>query len=177
MKRPILIVTALLTFCLFVKTSFAQTAPATPAATVVAAAQASDRVSVAAFLIKVANLQDALSAAGPFTIFAPTNDAFSKLSTSKLDSLVADPAKLATLLKAHVVVGKFGKEEIQKGLAASKERKMSFKTIDGGNLTLSYANGKISLTDDKGNTSNVLIFNLQATNGVVNGLDDVLTGK
>lgn len=174
MKRSILIAAVTLAVTLSTTAAFAQTAPAT---NVVAAAQGSDRASVTAFLIKVANLQDTLAAAGPFTIFAPTNDGFTKLSTAKLDSLVADPAKLATLLKAHVVVGKFGKEEIQKGLAASKERKMSFKTIDGGSLTLSYANGKISLTDDKGNTSNVLIFNLQAANGVVNGLDDVLTGK
>lgn len=171
MKKPVLIITALLTFCLFVKTSFGQTT--TPPATVVDAAQSSERGGVAAFLIKVANLQDALGAAGPFTVFAPTNDAFAKLSTAKLDSLVSDPAKLATLLKAHTVVGKFAKDDIVKALNASKDRKVEFKTLDGGTLTLSYT-GKLILTDDKGNKADVLLYNLQAGNGVVHGLSDVL---
>lgn len=173
MKKPILIFTALLASCLFINTSFAQTAPA---ADVTAALQSSENGAVAAFLIKAANLNQTLSAAGPFTVFAPTNDAFSKLSTTKIDSLLADPAKLATAIKGYVVVGKYAKDDLVKALNASKDRKVALKTVDGGNLTLSYA-GKLVLTDDKGNSANVLLYNLQSGNGVVHGLSDVLTGK
>jgi uncharacterized surface protein with fasciclin (FAS1) repeats len=177
MKKPILIASALLTFCLSANSLFAQTAPAAaPTGDVVTTLQSSENGSVAAFLVKVANLNQALAAAGPYTIFAPTNDAFTKLPSSKLDSLVADPAKLATVLKAHIVVGKYTKADIVKALNASADRKVVFKTIDGGNLTLTYS-GKLILTDDKGNTGNVLLYNLEATNGVVEGVSDVLVGK
>ena len=179
MKKTALIVTAFFALCLFVNTTFAQTAPAAPAAPtgdVGVTLAGSDNTSVAAFLVKVANLNQALAASGPYTVFAPTNDAFTKLTTAKLDSLLADPTKLATLLKAHTVVGKFEKADIVKALNASKDRTVAFKTIDGGTLTLSYS-GKLILTDDKGNKANVLLYNLPATNGVVHGLGDVLLGK
>ena len=80
---------------------------------------------------------------------------------------------MATLLKAHTAVGKFAKDDIVKALNASKDRKVEFKTLDGGTLTLSYT-GKLILTDDKGNKADVLLYNLQAGNGVVHGLSDVL---
>ena len=176
MKKPILIAAALLAFSLFSNGVFAQTAPAAPAGDVVATLQTSDNGTVAAFLIKVANLNQTLGA-GPFTIFAPTNDAFTKLSSGKLDSLVSDPAKLATVLKGHVVVGKYTKGDIVKALNASKDRKTTFKTVDGGTLTLAYIGGKLQLSDEKGNTANMLLYDLQATNGVVDGLSDVLVGK
>jgi uncharacterized surface protein with fasciclin (FAS1) repeats len=177
MKKPFLILTALLSFCLFVNTSFAQTAPAAGSGDVSVTMAGSDNTSVAAFLVKVANLNQSLAASGPFTVFAPTNDALTKLSSAKLDSLTADPTKLATLLKAHTVVGKFAKDDIVKALNASKDRKVAFKTIDGGDLTLTYTGGKLVLTDSKGNSANVLLYNLKATNGVVHGLSDVLIDK
>lgn len=174
MKKPVLIVAALLAVSLFSKNTFAQTAPS---GDVVATLQTSENGSVAAFLIKVANLNQTLAGTGPYTILAPTNDAFTKLPSTKLDSLVSDPAKLATILKAHIVVGKFTKDDIIKALNASKDRKTTFKTIDGGTLTLSYTNGKLDLTDEHGSTTTMLLYNLQATNGVVDGLNDVLLGK
>ena len=182
MKKTALIATAFFTFLLFANSSFAQTAPAAPAAAAAPTGDVgvtlpgSDNTSVAAFLVKVASLNQALAAAGPYTVFAPTNEALTKLSSAKLDSLLADPTKLATLLKAHTVVGKFEKADIVKALNASKDRTVVFKTIDGGNLTLSYS-GKLILTDDKGNKANVLLYNVPATNGVVHGLGDVLISK
>jgi len=182
MKKTALIATAFFTFLLFANSSFAQTAPAAPAAAAAPTGDVgvtlagSDNTSVAAFLVKVASLNQALAAAGPYTVFAPTNEALTKLSSTKLDSLLADPTKLATLLKAHTVVGKFEKADIVKALNASKDRTVVFKTIDGGNLTLSYS-GKLILTDDKGNKANVLLYNVPATNGVVHGLGDVLISK
>jgi uncharacterized surface protein with fasciclin (FAS1) repeats len=174
MKKRVLLAAALLSFSVFSSKVFAQAPAAAPAGDVVITLQGSDNGAVAAFLIKAANLTTTLQGAGPYTIFAPTNDAFNKLSTTKLDSLVSDPAKLATVLKAHVVVGKFTKSDIVKALNASKDRTTTFKTVDGGTLTLAYIAGKLVLKDEHGNTANMLLYDLQATNGVVDGLSDVL---
>lgn len=174
MKRSIVITAVLLFIALLSNKSFAQTTPAAATGDVVATLQGSDNGSVAGFLVSAANLGQTLGAAGPYTIFAPTNAALNKLPATKLDSLISDPTKLATVLKMHVVVGKFAKDDIVKALNASKDRKVTFKTVDGGNLTLSYTNSKLVLTDDKGDTANVLLYNLPATNGVVQGLDGVL---
>ncbi|MEO6849972.1 MAG: fasciclin domain-containing protein [Mucilaginibacter sp.] len=174
MKKPVLLAALLLAFSIFSNSVSAQTAPAAPTGDVVTTMQGSDNGSVAAFLIKAANLTTTLQGAGPYTIFAPTNDAFNKLSTTKLDSLLSDPTKLATVLKAHVIVGKFTKSDIVKALNASKDRTTTFKTVDGGTLMLAYTAGKLVLKDEHGNTSNLLLYDLQATNGVVDGLSDVL---
>ena len=174
MKKTVLLAAVLLSLCVFSKGVFAQTSTPAPAGDVVATLQGSDNGAVAAFLIKTANLTTTLQGAGPYTIFAPTNDAFNKLPTSKLDSLVSDPTKLATVLKEHVVVGKFTKSDIVKALNASKDRTTTFKTVDGGTLTLAYIAGKLVLKDEHGNSSNMLLYDLHATNGVVDGLSDVL---
>lgn len=182
MKRPILVVAALLTISLFTNRVFAQTAPApAPAAQgggdVVASLTSSDNYTALSIAIRAANLNTTLEGAGPFTIFAPTNEAIGKLSSGKLDSLFKDPTKLATVLKFHVVSGKYMKADIIKALGASKDRKTVLKTLDGENLTLSVANGKLQLADDHGNTALVTAFDLGATNGVIHGLSGVLVAK
>ena len=181
MKRSVLAITLLLTVTLLSNKLFAQAPAAAPAASptmdIVGTLGSADNgnVNVAAFLVKAANIGSALQAAGPFTVFAPTNEAFTKLPSGKLDSLLSDPAKLATVLKMHVVVGKFSKADIVKALNASADRKATFKTIDGGTLTLSFTiEKKLVLTDEHGNSADLLLYNIQATNGVIQGLDGVL---
>jgi uncharacterized surface protein with fasciclin (FAS1) repeats len=180
MKRSILVIAVLLTIGLFSNKASAQTAPAAaPAATgdVVASLTSSDNYTALSIAIRAANLSGTLEGAGPFTIFAPTNEAIGKLPSGKLDSLFKDPAKLATVLKFHVVSGKYMKADIIKALGASKDRKTVLKTLDGENLTLSVANGKLQLADDHGNTALVTAFDLPASNGVIHGLSGVLIGK
>jgi uncharacterized surface protein with fasciclin (FAS1) repeats len=182
MKKPILIVAALLAISFFSnKVSAQTTAPATTttAATgdVIATMAASDNYNVAGILVRVAGLGANLSDAGPYTVFAPTNAAFGKLSAGKADSLAKDPAKLATVMKYHVISGKYTKADIIKALSAAKDRKVVLKTLDGQTVTLSVAGGKLQLADDKGNTALVTAFDLPATNGVVHGLDAVLDTK
>lgn len=184
MKKAFLIVTALFAFSLFSNASFAQTtapaAPAAPAASgsgdVVAALATSDHLNATAILVRVADLSKTLADAGPYTVFAPTNDAIAALPASKVDSLVKDPAKLAALLKLHVISGKMTKADIIKALTTGKG-KASLKTIDGQSLTLSVNNGRLQLADDKGNTAQVTVFDLPATNGVVHGINGVLGSK
>ncbi|MBS1524614.1 MAG: fasciclin domain-containing protein [Bacteroidetes bacterium] len=178
MKKPILIVAALLAISLFSnKVSAQAAAPAAGSGDVVATMATSDNYNVAGMLARVAGLSGTLDAAGPYTVFAPTNEAFGKLSATKADSLAKDPAKLATVLKYHVVSGKYTKADIIKALSASKDRKVELKTLDGQNVTLSVVGGKLQLADDHGNTALVTAFDLPASNGVVHGLDAVLDTK
>jgi uncharacterized surface protein with fasciclin (FAS1) repeats len=181
MKKPVLIITALLAFSLFSTTLFAQ-APVPAAAPqasgdVVASLTSSDNYTALSIAIRAAGLSTTLEGAGPFTIFAPTNEAFGKLSSTKLDSLVKDNAKLATALKFHVVSGKYTKADLIKALGASKDRKTTLKTLDGETLTLSVVGGKLQLADDHGNTALVTSFDLPATNGVIHGLNGLLLAK
>ena len=183
MKKPILIVAALLTFSVFATQSFAQTAPAAPATAapaggsdVVASATSSDNYTAFSIALRAAGLSETLEGAGPYTIFAPTNEAFGKIPSAQLDALIKDPAKLATLIKGHVVSGKMMKADVIKALTTGKG-KATLKTLDGQDLTLSVANGKLQLADAAGNTALVTSFDLAASNGVIHGLNGVLVGK
>jgi uncharacterized surface protein with fasciclin (FAS1) repeats len=186
MKKSVLIIALLLTFSLFSNASFAQTAPATqapatPAAQassdVVASLTSSDNYTALSIALRAAGLSETLEGAGPYTVFAPTNEAFGKIPSAQLDALIKDPAKLATVLKFHIVSGKYTKADLIKALGASKERKTTLKTLDGETLTLAVVSGKLQLSDDHGNTAQVTAFDLPATNGTVHGLNAVLMSK
>src|SRR5690349_10335435 len=183
MKKPILIVAAFLTFSVFTTQSFAQTAPAAPATAapagggdVVASTTSSDNYTAFSIALRAAGLSETLEGAGPYTIFAPTNEAFGKVSSAQLDALMKDPAKLATVIKGHIVSGKMMKADVIKALTTGKG-KATLKTLDGQDLTLSVANGKLQLADAAGNTALVTGFDLAASNGVIHGLNGVLVGK
>jgi uncharacterized surface protein with fasciclin (FAS1) repeats len=184
MKKPVLIVAVLMIFSLFSSTTFAQTTPATaPAASapaaggdVVASLTSSDNYTALSIALRAAGLSETLEGAGPFTIFAPTNEAFGKIPSAQLDALMKDPAKLAAVLKGHVISGKMMKADVIKALTTGKG-KATLKTLDGQDLTLSVANGKLQLADAAGNTALVTAFDLAASNGVIHGLNGVLVGK
>ncbi len=184
MKKPILIATALLVISLSANTLFAQTAPAAPAAAAapagggdaVASLTSSDNYTAFSIAVRAAGLAETLEGAGPYTIFAPTNEAFGKIPSAQLDALMKDPAKLATILKGHIISGKMMKADVIKALTTGKG-KATLKTLDGQDLTLSVANGKLQLADAQGNTALVTAFDLAASNGVVHGLNAVLVGK
>jgi uncharacterized surface protein with fasciclin (FAS1) repeats len=177
MKKPFLIVTALLAFCFSASTLFAQTAPAAATGDVVAALTSAD-INYTAFSIAVraAGVNTALEGAGPFTVFAPTNDAFGKASSGKLDSLFKDPAALATSVKTYIVSGKYMKADILAGLGKGP---ITYTTIDGRKLTLAAVsiNGhtRLQITDDQGNKAIVGFYDTPATNGVIHGLTGILT--
>ena len=183
MKKPILIVAALLTFSVFATQSFAQTAPAAPAPAapagggdVVASATSSDNYTAFSIALRAAGLTETLEGAGPYTIFAPTNEAFGKIPSTQLDALMKDPAKLAAVVKGHIVSGKLMKADVIKALTTGKGKAV-LKTLDGQDITLSVANGKLQLADAAGNTALVTGFDLAASNGVIHGLNGVLVGK
>ena len=179
MKKTILTVLAFLAIGIFSQKALAQTAPATaPAATadVLATLSNSDNAGsyiAMAIALRAANQTTGLKAAGPFTIFAPSNDAFAALTPAQMDALFADPAKLAAVLRGHIVSGLNDKKAILAAIRATGTSTM--KTIDGQTLTLSVNAAKnLVITDAQGNVAKVIKFDMVGTNGVAIGVDAVL---
>ncbi len=125
--------------------------------------------------LKATNLLEALQGAGPFTVFAPTNDAFAKIPTTTLDNLLKPESKeaLSKTLSAHVVAGNVSADDI---LAAIKNGSgtASFTTIAGEKLNATLEGGKVKIADAAGNAAFVTTANLSASNGVVHVIDAVL---
>ena len=111
-------------------------------------------------LVMKAGLTDALKGTGPFTVFAPTNDAFKAVPAKTLEDLGNDPAKLKAVLTYHVVPGKFAAADVKNGNA---------KTVNGANLALSRAGTFVTVED-----AMVQSADMMATNGVVHTVDRVL---
>jgi len=127
-----------------------------------------------AIAVRAANLGATLKGAGPFTVFAPNTIAFSNIPSDKLDALMKDPAALATVLKGHIVTGKYDKAAILAALRATG--KATLKTLDGQTLTLGVNEAKnLILTDAQGNTVKVVAFDILGSNGVIIGVDGILT--
>ncbi|SEN41151.1 Uncaracterized surface protein containing fasciclin (FAS1) repeats [Mucilaginibacter gossypiicola] len=193
MKKSVLIAVASLAIGFFSTQTMAQTQDTTkkdtakttaaPAATSTAAASndvvgvmaTSTNYAPMALAIKSAQLEPTLQAPGPFTIFAPNDVAFSKLPKAQFDALMKDPAKFAPILKYHVVAGKYTKADIIKALGAGKG-KADLKTIDGQTLHLSVNDkSNLQIVDAKGAAVLVTSFDTEASNGVIHGVNGIMT--
>jgi uncharacterized surface protein with fasciclin (FAS1) repeats len=126
--------------------------------------------------VKAAGLVETLKGAGPFTVFAPTNAAFTKLPAGTVDTLLKpeNKAKLTGVLTYHVVPGRLSAaalmKDIKEGSGSAK-----LKTVEGEELTIkSPAIGKITITDAKGDVSTVTIPDVMQSNGVIHVVDTVL---
>jgi len=125
--------------------------------------------------VKAAGLVDTLESPGPFTVFAPTNEAFAKLPAGTVDTLLK-PENKATLTKVltyHVVAGRLSasdlKKKIQEGNGTAE-----LTTVEGGKLWASMDGKHIILKDEKGGTSMVTIPNVFQSNGVIHVVDTVV---
>lgn len=116
-------------------------------------------------------LADKAKGAGPFTVFAPSNDAFAKLPAGTLQTLTqpANKAKLAGILAYHVVSGNV--------MAADLKDGQTIKTVGGGTLTVRKQGNAVMLTDAKGGSAMVTTADIQAINGTVHAIDSVLMPK
>jgi len=128
--------------------------------------------------VKAAGLVDTLKGAGPFTVFAPTNEAFDKLPKGTVDTLLKpeNKDKLKAILTYHVVAGKHDAASIAKAIEEGKGKAM-FKTVQGEDLTASMDGKDVILTDAKGGKSKVTIPNVMQSNGVIHVVDSVLMPK
>jgi len=125
--------------------------------------------------VKAAGLVDTLEGAGPFTVFAPTNEAFDKLPAGTVDNLLK-PENKATLVKIltyHVVAGKLSAKDIAKQIKAG-HGKATLTTVEGGTITATISGGKVMLTDEKGGMATVTIADVFQSNGVIHVIDTVL---
>ena len=128
--------------------------------------------------VKAAGLVETLQSAGPFTVFAPVNEAFTKLPAGTLDFLLKpeNKAALAKILTYHVVAGNLDAAAVVKAIKDGKGKAV-VKTVSGGSLTASLKDGKVILTDEKGGTATVVATDLKAGNGVVHVIDTVVLPK
>ena len=125
--------------------------------------------------VKAAGLVDTLSGPGPFTVFAPTNEAFAKLPAGTVDTLVKpeNKAKLTKILTYHVVPGKVTAADLGKMIKDGKG-KATLKTVEGDTLTAEEKNGKIEIVDAKGGVATVTIGDVMQSNGVIHVINTVL---
>jgi uncharacterized surface protein with fasciclin (FAS1) repeats len=126
--------------------------------------------------VKEAGLVDALQGKGPFTVFAPVNSAFAALPAGTLDTLLKpeNKAQLTKILTYHVVPGNLTFVKLKK-LVQTGKGKAELKTLAGENLT-AMLNGpnNITITDAKGNTADITIYDVIQSNGVIHSIDKVL---
>jgi uncharacterized surface protein with fasciclin (FAS1) repeats len=146
-----------------------------PSKTIVANAVNSKDHTTLVAAVKAAGLVSVLSGPGPFTVFAPTNEAFAKLPKGTVATLVkpANKALLTKILTYHVLAGKFDSSAIAAKIKAGGG-KAKLKTVEGESLTVSMDGSKLVLTDAKGGTSTVTIPNVYQSNGVIHVVDTVL---
>jgi len=110
--------------------------------------------------VKAAGLVETLKSAGPFTVFAPTDEAFAKIPAATLNAVLADKEKLTAILTYHVVAGKV--------MAADVVNLTSATTVQGGTLKIDATNGV------KVNDANVVTADIECDNGVIHVIDTVL---
>jgi uncharacterized surface protein with fasciclin (FAS1) repeats len=125
--------------------------------------------------VKAAGLVNTLEGPGPFTVFAPTNEAFAKLPAGTVDNLVKPENKdaLTKILTYHVVSGRLSTADIRKMIKAGNGS-AHLSTVSGGTLTATMQGGKIVLTDEKGGTAMITIPNVYQSNGVIQVINSVL---
>ncbi|HXG77977.1 MAG TPA: fasciclin domain-containing protein [Methyloceanibacter sp.] len=125
--------------------------------------------------VKAAGLVETLQGKGPFTVFAPVNDAFAKLPAGTVDTLLKPENKdqLTKVLTYHVLPGRL----TAKDLMAAAEKgggKAMFKTVEGEDLTVQIKDGALWVWDAKGNAAKITIKNVMQSNGVIHVIDTVL---
>jgi len=125
--------------------------------------------------VQAAGLVDTLKGPGPFTVFAPTNEAFAKLPAGTVDTLVKPENKemLTKILTYHVVPGTLTAKDIAAKAKANGGKAM-LTTVQGEQLTAWEKGGAWYLTDAKGGTSKITIANVMQSNGVIHVVDTVL---
>jgi len=142
--------------------ALAATAAAAQAKDIVDTAVAAGSFKTLATALQAAGLVETLKGKGPFTVFAPTDEAFAKIPKADLDALLKDKAKLTAVLTYHVVPGKVMAKDVKAG---------KVKTVQGQELTVSTSMGVMV------DQSKVIATDVAASNGVIHAIDTVLMPK
>jgi uncharacterized surface protein with fasciclin (FAS1) repeats len=134
------------------------------AADIVDTAVAAGNFTTLVAAVKAAGLVDTLKGKGPFTVFAPTDEAFAKLPAGTVEALLKNPEKLKNILLYHVVSGSV--------MAANVVKMKSAKTLEGGSVKIRVVNGKVMV-----NNAEVVKTDIVCDNGVIHVIDAVLMPK
>jgi uncharacterized surface protein with fasciclin (FAS1) repeats len=128
--------------------------------------------------VKAAGLVETLQSAGPFTVFAPTNAAFSKLPDGTVESLLKPENKkmLQNILTYHVVAGRMSAKDIMMAIKKGNG-KATMKTVSGGTLTAWQKDNMVYVTDENGGQAQVTIADVNQSNGVIHVIDAVVAPK
>lgn len=145
---------------------------------IVDTAMATDSLSTLVTAVKAADLVATLKSAGPFTVFAPTNDAFGKVPQATLSSLLKPENKqmLTGVLTYHVVAGNLDSKAVAKAIKDGKGKAV-LTTVQGGKLTAMLDGKNVVLMDENGNKSTVVMVDVKTSNGVVHVIDTVVLPK
>jgi uncharacterized surface protein with fasciclin (FAS1) repeats len=128
---------------------------------IVDTAVAADQFKTLVTAVKAAGLVETLKGEGPFTVFAPTDEAFAKIPQEKLEALLKDKKALTAVLTYHVVPGKVMAKDVVKLDSA--------KTAQGGNVSISATDGSVKI-----NGAKVIKADIECKNGVIHVIDTVL---
>ena len=143
--------------------------------TIVEAAVSNKDFSTLVTALKAADLVGALSGEGPFTVFAPNNDAFAKIDSETLGSLLKpeNGKALTNILTYHVVSGKLMASDVASALK-SGYGKAKLTALNGQTITAISKDGKIFLEDAQGNMSEIIATDVAGTNGVIHVINSVI---
>ncbi|MCU0381367.1 MAG: fasciclin domain-containing protein [Chitinophagaceae bacterium] len=128
--------------------------------------------------VKAADLVSTLKGTGPFTVFAPTNDAFSALPSGTVESLLKaeNKGKLSSVLTYHVVPGNIVAKDVVEAINKGNGKAV-VTTVQGGKLTLTLDGSKVKITDENGRSAYVTAVDLKGSNGVIHVIDTVVLPK
>ncbi|RXG24799.1 fasciclin domain-containing protein [Leeuwenhoekiella aequorea] len=141
-------------------------------------AMASRDLDTLVIALNAAGLSDMLLAEGDYTVFAPTDHAFSELKKGMLDDLTKPENKemLVSVLQYHVIAGKMRSEDLGKAIDAGKG-KAELTTVKGDKLTIMRDGDQIVIRDGKGKKAQIVLGNIDASNGIIHQVNKVLMSK
>lgn len=145
-------------------------------ADIVGVAMDNEQFATLVAAVKAAGLVETLQGEGPFTVFAPVDDAFAALPEGTVESLLEAENKdqLSGILTYHVVAGKVDAATLTNAIQNAKGGAYTITTVNGAELTASIQDGKVILTDAKGNTATVIATDVDASNGIIHAIDAVV---
>ena len=148
---------------------------ATPG-TITEVAQGNNDFSTLVSAVQSAGLGETLSGPGPYTVFAPNNAAFDKIPQATRDELMSDAGQeqLTSILQYHVVDGRVDAATLTQAIQDAGEGGYTINTLGGGTLTAMMDGSNVVLTDAAGGTSTVTATDVEASNGIIHGIDTVL---
>lgn len=147
-----------------------------PSRNIVQNASASKDHTTLVAAVKAAGLVGVLEGPGPFTVFAPTNEAFAALPAGTVQTLLKPENKgeLTKILTYHVVPGRYDTATLEHDVQSTPGGRVSLKTVEGEQLIVSWGDNSLWLTDEKGNTARITIPDVYQSNGIVMVVNKVL---